>query len=300
MIKDGLPSAINTARVCIFLIILFTFLITSLMKNFIKGSMVAAAMLMGASSFAQIQDERNVTITMELVPILQLNMNTTDQVNFVFDEIGEYIGGITKYGGTILTASSTVSWDLFASGTSGAHGAVAGDRIWDAQVAYGTAPIVTGTNIGARNDLPLTALELKQFPADINANTATAPQADYGAAFTIASQSPGAFNNNVYVSTGSPYVVPGSLTVPNRYIAGGFGLTHFVEGGSYLTQTGGVAANGSAAAYYYVIDYRIVPGLPAIFPFAHDGTASEALAAGSYAKPGVYTMNVKYLMIENQ
>ena len=270
------------------------------MKNFIKGSMVAAAMLMGASSFAQIQDERNVTITMELVPILQLNMNTTDQVNFVFDEIGEYIGGITKYGGTILTASSTVSWDLFASGTSGAHGATTANRFWDAQVAYGTAPIVTGTSIGARNDLPLTALELKQFPANINEGTAT--QADYGAAFTIASQAPTAFNNNVYVSTGSPYVVPGSLTVPNRYIAGGFGLTEFVEGGSYLTQTGGVAANGSDAAYYYVIDYRIVPGLPAIFPFASGNgtTANERLAAGSYAKPGVYTMNVKYLMIENQ
>ena len=70
-----------------------------------------------------------------------------------------------------------------------------------------------------------------------------------------------------------------------------------------MTQTA-VAANSALNAYYFVIDYRIVPGLPAVFPFANDGAASEDLvtvgAAGDYAQPGVYTMNVKYLMIENQ
>ena len=70
-----------------------------------------------------------------------------------------------------------------------------------------------------------------------------------------------------------------------------------------MTQTS-VAANSALDAYYFVIDYRIVPGLPAVFPFANTGAASEDLvtigAAGDYAQPGVYTMNVKYLMIENQ
>ena len=267
------------------------------MKNFIKGSMVAAAMLMGASSFAQIQDEKNVTVTMELVPILQLNMNTPDQVNFVFDEISEYIGGITKYGATILTASSTVSWDLFASGTSGQHAATPADRFWDPQVAYGAASGIT--------DLPLTALELHQFPGDIN-NGVNAGGGDYSAQFTATPnpQVPTLGANNVYVSAGSAYVAPpAAAALNNRYIAGGNGLLSFVAGGSYLTQTA-VAANGANNAYYFVIDYRIVPGLPAVFPFASTGTTSEDLvtagAAGDYAQPGVYTMNVKYLMIENQ
>jgi hypothetical protein len=271
------------------------------MKNLIKGSMVAAAMLMGASSFAQIQDEKNVTITMELVPILQLNMNTPDQVNFVFDEISEYIGGITKYGATILTASSSVSWDLFASGTSGAHAAAPGSRIWDAQAAYGTAPITNAAG-GAWNQLPLTALELHQFPGDINNGVANTG-GDYAAQFTAVPNPQVATlgANNIYVSLGSAYVAPPAVAaLNNRYIGGGSGLTSFVAGGSYLTQTA-VAANGAPNAYYFVVDYRIVPGLPTNFPFASTGTAPEALAgAGSYAKPGVYTMNVKYLMIENQ
>jgi hypothetical protein len=274
-------------------------------QNFIKGALVAAAMLIGTSAYAQIQDEKNVTITMELVPILQLNMNTPDQVNFVFDEISEYLGGITKYGATILTASSTVSWDLFASGTSGAHQAAVADVIWDAQVAYGN------TGGSAIDALPLRALELRQFPSDIN-NGLPATDGDYGAIFTPnpSPQVRTAGVNNVYVSaTTSPYTAPASIAAlgEDRYIAGGDGALSFVAGGSYLTETS-VAAIGADNAYYFVIDYRIVPGLPAIFPFASDGTGAVISAgpgfideaAGQYAQPGVYTMNVKYLMIENQ
>jgi hypothetical protein len=274
------------------------------MKKFMKSGLLFGAVMAGTTAFAQIQDEQNVTVTMELVPILQLNMNTPDQVNFVFDEISEYLGGITQYGATILTASSTVSWDLFASGTSGAHQAAAADVIWDAQVAYGAA-----SGIDA---LPLRALELRQFPFDIN-NGQAATDGDYGATFTPNPnpQIRTAGANNVYVSaTTSPYDVPAPLGVglgEDRYIAGGDDLLSFVAGGSYLTQTA-VAASTDNNAYYFVIDYRIVPGLPAIFPFASDGTGAVISAGpgfideatGEYAQPGVYTMNVKYLMIENQ
>lgn len=258
-----------------------------------KGALLAGAVMTGTVASAQIQDEQNVTVTMELVPILQLNMNTSDQVNFVFDEISEYIGGITKYGATILTASSTVSWDLFASGTSGAHMADATNPIWDAQVAYGAA-----SGIDA---LPLRALELRQFPADIN-NGVSATDGDYGSPFAPVATP--AFTNNVYVSAASPYDAPAALG-EDRYIAGGDGTNSFVAGGSYLTELG-VADNGVDNAYYFVIDYRIVPGLPAVFPHASNGagaTAGDAFidaTTGEYAQPGVYTMNVKYLMIENQ
>jgi len=267
------------------------------MKKFVKSALLVGAVMAGTASYAQIQDEENVTVTMELVPILQLNMNTPDQVNFVFDEISEYIGGITQYGATILTASSTVSWDLYASGTSGAHASSPTARVWDAQVAYGASSGI--------DSLPLTALELHQFPGDIN-NGVNNTGGDYAAQFTAVPNPQVATlgANNIYVSAGSAYVAPPAVAAANnRYIAGGAGLTSFVAGGSYLTQTA-VANNGANNAYYYVIDYRIVPGLPAIFPFANTGAASEDLVtvgtAGDYAQPGVYTMNVKYLMIENQ
>jgi len=271
-------------------------------SNLMKGALVASAVMISANSFAQIQDEKNVTVTMELVPILQLNMNTPDQVNFVFDEISEYIGGITKYGATILTASSTVSWDLFASGTSGAHMSDATTAIWDAQVAYGAASGVDA--------LPLRALELRQFPTDIN-NDSPATAGDYGAPFAPVATP--AYLNNIYVSAGSPYLAPPGTENEDRYIAGGDGLASFVAGGSYLTELGvaqgGLDADGDANslnAYYFVIDYRIIPGLPAVFPHASDGDGATAGTAfinagtGEYAQPGVYTMNVKYLMIENQ
>ena len=264
-----------------------------------KSALLFGAVMAGTSAFAQIQDEENVTVTMELVPILQLNMNTPDQVNFVFDEISEYIGGITQYGATILTASSTVSWDLFASGTSGAHQAGTAD-IWDNQVTYGN-----GAASGGQVDLPLRALELHQFPSSIN-NTVNATDGDYGTVFAPVATP--AFTNNVYVSAStSPYTAPANPAAlgEDRYVAGGDGVTSFVAGGSYLTQAG-VAAISDANAYYFVIDYRIIPGLPALFPHASDGTGLTAGTAfingagGEFAQPGVYTMNVKYLMIENQ
>jgi hypothetical protein len=69
----------------------------------------------------------------------------------------------------------------------------------------------------------------------------------------------------------------------------------------------------------YVIDYRILPGFPAIFPNAYNADAtvaeniissahSSSLLAGgskesagkSFAEPGVYTMNVVYVLLEDQ
>ena len=270
------------------------------MKKFMKSALLMGAVMAGTASYAQIQDEENVTITMELVPILQLNMNTPNQVNFVFDEISEYLGGITQYGATILTTSSTVSWDLFASGTSADHQATTGaSPFWDVQLAY-------GAGINGTDSIPLRALEMHQYPSDIN-NGTPASDGDYAAIFVPANGTP-AFDNNVYVAAaGNPYTAPPGGTGEDRYIAGGDGVLSYVAGGSYLTQ-GTVAANGVNDAYYFVIDYRIVPGLPAIFPFASNGagaagdivSAGLSIAGQEFARPGVYTMNVKYLMIENQ
>lgn len=254
----------------------------------------------GTASFAQIQEEENVTVTMELIPILQLNMNTSDQVNFVFDEIGEYIGGITKYGATILTVSSSVNWDLFASGTSQKHQNTPGLNQWD--VAY-TAGAIALAGPGAKDSLPLTLLQLRQFPGDINAGADLGATADYRTNFALASAVvPGL--NNIYVSPSSPYTPPvlAAGTANNRYIGGGFGLANYVNGGSYLTQSAVAAAGGgvNGEAFYFIMDYRIVPGLPARFLQAGTGSTTNSLAVGNYAAPGLYTMNVKYLLIANQ
>jgi hypothetical protein len=287
------------------------------MKKFMKGALLMGAVMAGTASYAQIQDEENVTVTMELVPILQLNMNTPDQVNFVFDEIPEYIGGITQYGATILTVSSTVNWDLFATGTSAAHQAAATEQVWDFVVGYGPAtPVLTGA--GARSALPLTLLELHQFPTGasntLNDGATPTQTAYYGGVFSAAVAAlPAAWPNNIYVSTGSAYIAPPAIDDP--YIAGGFGVGNFVNGGSYLTQ--GATQPVGTSNYYFVIDYRIVPGLPAIFPKAGTTVGTDeahnletaapgayatgvAGAVGAYAKPGVYTMNAKYLLVENQ
>ncbi|MCX6313053.1 MAG: hypothetical protein NT084_15645 [Bacteroidetes bacterium] len=238
----------------------------------------------GANAFAQLQDEKNVTITMDLQPILQLNMNTSDQVNFVFDDISDYYGGITRYGATILTVSSTVNWDLYAVGTSN------DGTFWDNQMTYGP-----GTDPLATTQLPLELLELHQSEVNANAVGATGFQPDYSAPFAPAPYVVG--QNNIYASA-TPYVAPAAT---EKYIQGHSAITDFAPGGSYLTQL------TNTSIYYYVIDYRIVPGLPVIFPTAGDNAAVPAPldlvtvdGPGSYAQPGVYTMNVKYVLLENQ
>lgn len=252
-----------------------------------KAKLVLALgfLAISGTSFGQLQDEKNVTMTMDLQPILQLEMSTPDQVDFVFDKLGDYYGGITKYGATILKVNSTVAWDLYAVGTSN------DGTYWDKQMEYGT-----GTDPNAIDQLPLQLLELHQSEANANASAATGFRTDYSSAFAAAPYTPG--ENNIYASA-TPYVLPG---LGEKYIQGHNGTTDFAAGGSYLTQ--GSATN---SIYYYAIDYRIVPGLPATFPTAADnGTVPTQLdletanAVGSYAQPGIYTMNVKYVLIENQ
>jgi hypothetical protein len=241
----------------------------------------AGLMLLSGSAFAQLQDEKNVTITMDLQPILQLNMNTSDQISFVFDDIADYYGGITKYGATILTVSSSVNWDLYAVGTS------TNGLNWDNQMQY-----YTGVDPNAVSVLPLSALELHQSFANANAFGATGFP-DYSLPFAPANAlAPG--QNSIYQSN-SPYTPP---TVADKYIQGEAGTAALQQapGGSYLT-VGSAGPN----IYYYSIDYRILPGLPAVFPAAGTNAgASTALVAPQFARPGIYTMDVKYVLLEDQ
>ncbi len=264
------------------------------MKKILYSAAVIAAMSIASNANAQLIDEANVTITMDLQPILQLKMTGPTNINFVFDQISEYVGGITQYGVTSLQVSSTVGWDLYAVGYSSAA-----TGFWDQQVVYGG-----GLDPNSVSALPIELLELHQdkpnpFPGTPGLSLAF----DYSNAF----QPPVAGGpvaqlgqNNIYANP-SPYSAPLDL---EKYIAGGATTvgTAFVPGGSYLmTPSLPGGAYGAGSSYYYTIDYRIVPGLPATFPNAADNTATSlALLAGTYAQPGVYTMNVKYVLAENQ
>lgn len=297
-------------------------------KVIICAAAFLAMSALANKSFAQLQDEKNVTITMDLQPILQLDMSTPDQIDFVFDDIGDYAGGITKYGATILKVSATVNWDLWAVGTSNSNMSGAGD-FWDVQANYG---VLTDVNAAAAvneatNLIPLQALEMHQHAANLSSAAATS-NPDYSIAFANPStQQTGAAiggtaawvagQNNIFVPVGGAalvYTIPG---VGEKFIQGHFDPTDLIPGGSYLTQSflngtgnpnGQPVASGAEmlSAYYNVIDYRIVPGLPVQFPLSADnaGTMFDlATTTGNtagYAAPGIYTMNVKYILAENQ
>lgn len=254
-------------------------------------TLAAVGMFASLPLSAQLIDEKDVTVTMDLQPVLQLDMTTPNQLEFVFDDINEYYAGITQYAATVLKVSSTVSWDLYAVGRSNGTN---GPEFWDQVIDYGNS------NPNAIPDLPLSLLELRQAQANGGATAAavTATFADYSQAFAQTA-APSASN--------SLYVNGGTNTPPtnqDKYIAGHAGTTapgtDAMAGGSFLIN------GGTTSDYYYTIDYRILPGLPAVFPMAGDadGNTFEDLVtvngAGSYAEPGVYTMYVQYILLEDQ
>ena len=260
--------------------------------------------IMSMISFAQMIDEQNVTVTMDLQPVLQLQMTTPDEVNFIFDDIQSYFGGKTKYAATVLRVSSSVSWDLYAVATSTAGVGAAGYVIWDQQVRY-----AGGGGANAVDELPVSLLELHQHAPNAYTDLATHPvAADYSPAFIsvqdhfdVVGPVVSGLNNVWYSALNTPYTPP---LINHKYIQGtaGTGPDQGAPGGSWLIDD---PAPGTFSDYYFTIDYRIVPGLPAVFPFATDpdGLVSEDLrmiGGQAYAEPGVYTMNVKYILLEDQ
>lgn len=260
-----------------------------MIKKVALSCALLAAMGLSTTSFAQLQDEKNVTITMDLQPILQLNMTGPSNLDFTFTTIPQYIGGIVKYGATQLTISATVDWDLYAVGTSN------NGTKWDVLSAYngGADPL-------SIDQLPISLLELYQYPSNSATTGFTGQVGDYSSPFSPTS-APVPGQNSIYESSlATAYTEP---TAANKYIAGHAGSTNYIAGGTYLTQT------GATSNYKYTVDYRILPGLPAVFPMAGTNAtaaASEALNFpspandGKYAKPGIYSMDVKYVLVENQ
>jgi hypothetical protein len=277
---------------------------------------------------SQILNEQNVTLNMDIQPVLQLMIEGPTQHEFVFDDIKDYYAGIVKYGANILKVSASVKFDLWAAGLSQQT-----NRVWDPIFDYVGGAGATG----ATSVMPLTALELHQFPANpMTADAAVAVSTNCGAGFAPSNQSdyslPFAImdNDNTPVALGSntiytpgnatPYLAPDLLTVgaEEKYIAGasGTGDDCGVAPGSYLNFNNSFDANNDG--YYFVMDYRLVPGLPAIFPMhlvasntngaetgivnavATTAAANLTPALGGYVAPGIYSMYIKYIITEDQ
>ena len=271
------------------------------MKNLSK--LVSTILLIGCVtlSFSQKSSQAGVGIVLEMKPVLQLDMTSPEQINFVFDEKDKYYRGITKKAATILKVTSTVKWDLYAVGRSTGK-SPNGKTFWDQEESY-------GSTVNSVADIPLSMLEIKQS----NPNTATegseARYADYSRDFATAFR-PSA-SNNLYVAKNGTPTPP---TKAGKYIAGQSGVggdkNDYMQGGSYTSND---------PNFYYSIDYRILPGYPAIFPNAFNEDASIAenivanassnsvLAGGaassgnkSFAEPGEYRMYVQYVLLEDQ
>lgn len=270
-------------------------------KSIIMRKLFYLLVVVGFISFttaakAQLIDEKNVTVVMDLQPVLQLNMTTPDHIDFVFDEIREYYAGITKYGATILKVSASVSWDLYAVGVS-----QTGAATWDVQMEYNS----TGGG-NASNAIPLSALELHQTSANAYDATALGNYTDYSTVFGIYDYTAAAIigavgQNSIYydATTWNGYTAP---SINDKYLQGqtGTAVGEGALGGSYLATDG----TSLTSDYYFIIDYRILPGLPAVFPYAgSSGVATpvtEAFVSPVYAAPGVYSMDVKYVLLEDQ
>ena len=175
-----------------------------------KLSKLMLTLLMIAGVFgtanAQLIDEKDVTVTMDLQPVLQLDMTTANQLEFVFDDINEYYAGITNYAATILKVSSTVSWDLYAVGRSSGSSGVLAPGFWDQQIDYGS------DNTNAINQLPLSLLELRQSQPNSGAGVATGIS-DYSAAFSP-NRSPSA-GNSLFTNPDGSITPP---TADDKYI----------------------------------------------------------------------------------
>ena len=262
-------------------------------------------LLIITTTHAQKAKSQQVGILLDLQPILQLDMTTPELLNFIFEKKADFQKGIVKKSATILKVSSTVKWDLYAVGRSLGK-SPNGNKFWDQEKSFASA-------MNSVADLPLSLLEIKQHRANSATEGSLATYPDYSTSFANSFTS--SAGNSLYVAD------DGSISPPNKsgkYIAGQSGWTNG-EKNDYMPGGSHDANHSSAGNFYYQIDYRILPGYPAIFPNAYsaDGSVAENIvanaqsntllaggiatqAAKSFAEPGTYTMYVQYVLLEDQ
>ena len=223
----------------------------------------ALIFLFGAnSSNAQLSDQEYVAVTMDLQGILQLNMTTDPQVDFVFNTIQKYQVGITKYNATRLEVEATVPWDLYAQPST---------QYWTQQIAYGA-----GTN--GQGVLPSEILEMES----IQPNSVAAPLT---------------FNNFIGLSSnGGANTASLTPSVDTQFLAGEFaqGVTS-----SYKPATSTESPSTNKFLIHYRIKPGVpadFPNLTTQYPLVAAATFD---AITPYAQPGFYDLEVVYTLTED-
>jgi hypothetical protein len=219
--------------------------------------------LIGANtSNAQLSDQEYVAVTMDLQGILQLNMTTDPQVDFVFNTIQKYQVGITKYNATRLEVEATVPWDLYAQPST---------QYWTQQIAYGA-----GTN--GQGQLPSEILEMES----IQANTVAAPLT---------------FNNFVGLySDGGNNTASLSPTAETQFLAG-----EFAQGvnSSYAPATSTQSPTTNKFLVHYRIKPGVPASFPDLTTQYPAVATATFPAATPYAQPGFYDLEVVYSLTED-
>jgi hypothetical protein len=235
-----------------------------MMKRFQKVLLTSSLMFfVGANvTNAQLSDQEYVAVTMDLQGILQLNMTTDPQVDFVFNTIQKYQIGITKYNATRLEVEATVPWDLYAQPST---------QYWTQQIAYGA-----GTN--GQGTLPSEILEMQS----IQSNTVAAPLT---------------FNSFIGLSSnGGANTASLTPTVDTQFLAGEFaqGVTS-----SYAPATSTESPTTNKFLIHYRIKPGVPASFPDLATQYPALAATTFPAATPYAQPGFYDLEVVYSLTED-
>jgi hypothetical protein len=227
------------------------------------ASVVSMIVLFGTgSSRAQLSSQEYVAATMDLQGILELNMTTDPQVDFVFNTIQKYQVGITKYNATRLEVEATVPWDLFAQPST---------QYWTQQIAYGA-----GTN--GQGLLPSEILQIES----IQPNTVPAPLT---------------FNSFIGLSSnGGANTASLIPTLNTQFLAGEFGQG---VANSYPPNTSTASPTTNKFLIHYRIKPGVpanFPDLAVQYPLV---AAASFPPATPYAQPGFYDLEVVYTLTED-
>ena len=223
-------------------------------------ALVALLAATTTKSYAQtLTDEEYNYVTMDLRGILNLTMTTNPQVDFVFKTIQEYRQGITKFNAVNLEVDATLAWDLFVFASSDS---------WDQVEAYSS------------NGNPVLPAEILEIKSNVDNTTGGAVEVYSAFAELLGPTLSGA-------TLGAP-------AATTQFLAGAVGTTTNL-GADGLAFSPGTAMN-NPTTHQFRIDFRLLPDVPATFP--NNGTAS-ALAAGDYAMPGYYYLEVVYSLVED-
>jgi hypothetical protein len=223
---------------------------------------VMTSMLMTGITKAQLSDQEYVAVTMDLQGILELNMTTEPQIDFVFNTIQKYQVGITKYNATRLEVESTVGWDLYAQPSS---------EFWVQQIAYGAGTNGTGV-------LPSEILEIQSIQAN-----AVAALNSFNSFIGLSS--------NAGANTAS--LTP---TINTQFLAG-----EFAQGvaSSYPPATSTASPLTNKFLIHYRIKPGVPANFPDLQVQYPAVAAATFTPATPYAQPGYYDLEVVYTLTED-